>query len=156
MSTEGAKLSVGSNLPDFTLDDQDGKPVRIHDYLGKPLVIYFYPKDDTPVCTIEACSFEANYNEFKELDAEVFGISADSVASHKKFAARHGLTFKLLSDSEKVVEKTFGVKRNLFGLLQERITFIFDKQGKLIHTFQSQFNGKKHIREALTALNEKQ
>lgn len=150
--SDGQKLKAGAQLPDFTLDDQDGNPVRIHEYLGKPIVIYFYPKDDTPVCTIEACSFEANYNEFKALDAEVFGISTDSVASHKKFATRHGLTFKLLSDSKRSVEKIFGVKRNLFGLLQERITFIFDRNGKLIHTFQSQFNGKKHIREALAAL----
>lgn len=146
------KLQIGELLPEFSLADQNGQVISIKDFIGRPLVIFFYPKDDTPVCTIEACSFEANYNEFKDLDAEVFGISADSVASHKRFATKHQLTFKLLSDANNEVEKLFGVKRNLFGLLQERVTFIFDKKGVLIHLFQSQLNGKKHIKEALSAL----
>ncbi|MEO9802916.1 MAG: peroxiredoxin [Reichenbachiella sp.] len=146
------KLQIGELLPGFSLADQDDQMIAIQDFVGRPLVIFFYPKDDTPVCTIEACTFESNYNEFKNLDAEVFGISADSVNSHKRFATKHGLTFKLLSDSKNEVEKLFGVKRNLFGLLQERITFIFDEKGILIHSFQSQLNGKKHIREALLAL----
>ncbi|MEO9964941.1 MAG: peroxiredoxin [Reichenbachiella sp.] len=147
-------LQIGDLIPEFTLADQDNQEVAIRDYIGRPLVIFFYPKDDTPVCTIEACSFEANYNEFKNLDAEVFGISADSIKSHKRFATKHGLTFKLLSDSQKEVEQLFGIKRNLFGLLLERITFIFDREGRLLHRFQSQFNGKKHIKEALAALQD--
>lgn len=146
------KLKIGDDLPHFELQDQHGELVSIKDSMGKPLVIFFYPKDNTPVCTIEACTFESNYNEFKDLNAAVFGISADSVKSHSKFAAKHGLTFQLLSDTKHEVERQFGVKRNLLGLLQERITFIFDSQGKLMHVFQSQFNGKKHITEALAAL----
>ena len=151
------RLQIGDTLPPFTLPDQEGRPINIFDLSGdKYLVVFFYPKDHTPVCTTEACTFQTHDDEFKGLHAEVVGISADSVASHRAFAARHGLTFTLLSDPKKAVEKLFGIKRNLWGLLPERITFVFNPQRTLIHSFQSQLNGKKHTQEALAAIKKAQ
>lgn len=140
-------LANGDRLPDVTLPGKDGD-VRLHDLLGKTLVIYFYPKDETAGCTAEACSFRDSYEDFKAAGAEVIGISADSVASHDKFAAHHRLPFVLLSDPAAAARKAFGVGKTL-GLLPGRATFVFDKQGVVRHVFESQLRFGKHVTEAL-------
>jgi len=139
-------------IPDFTLKNQDGKAVNTQQIIGKPAVIYFYPKNDTPGCTAEACSFRDNFEAFVESGVQVFGISADSTESHKAFKAKYRLPFDLLSDKDGIVKKMFGVKGNLFGLISGRETFIFDAEGKLVHQFNSQFNATQHVKEALKAL----
>lgn len=146
-------IKVGSKVPEFSLPDQDGKMVNIMDFVGKNnLVIYFYPKDDTPGCTAEACSFRDQFVVFQEYGAEVFGISADSVEKHKNFAEKHRLPFRLLSDVNKRVRKLFGVPSDLLGLLPGRVTYIVDKTGTVRHIFNSQLNAEKHVTEALQIL----
>jgi peroxiredoxin Q/BCP len=146
------KIKIGDSIPTFTLLDQNNVEIKIKNKVGTPLVIYFYPKDDTPVCTREACGFRDDFGDFADLGAEIFGISSDSPRSHKRFAEKYRLNFTLLSDSKKEVEKLFGVKRNLFGLLLERVTFVVDKEGIVRHIFNSQFEAKKHVQEALNIL----
>lgn len=151
------QMKTGDLLPDITLLDQNGKQIRIHDAIGKnPLVVYFYPKDDTPGCTAEACSFRDNYDEFERVGARVIGISADTVSSHAAFAKKHNLNFTLLSDTKRIAEKRFAVERNLFGLLPGRVTFVFDVDGKLIYKFNSSVQMTKHISESLKALKKLQ
>jgi peroxiredoxin Q/BCP len=117
-------------------------------------VIYFYPKDDTPGCTKEACSFRDNYQEFTDAGVTVIGISADDVESHKKFADKYNLPYTLLSDTDNKVRKLFGVKGDLFGLIPGRVTFVVDKNGVIRHVFNSQMNAEKHITESLAAIEE--
>lgn len=148
-------LKNGDEIPDIKLLNQDEEWVNLTELTGKgPLIIYFYPKDETPGCTAEACGFRDSYEEFKELGAEVYGISTDSPESHRKFIKRHRLNFNLLSDSNKKAEKAFGVPRNLFGLIPGRVTFIVDDNGKIAHSFNSQTQAKKHIEIALKKLKE--
>ncbi|SNS68868.1 peroxiredoxin Q/BCP [Ekhidna lutea] len=147
-------LQKGELIPDLTLEDQDGKMVSFHDYKGKqPLVIYFYPKDNTRVCTQQACSFRDNYEDFKAAGAEVIGISKDSPESHKKVANRRELPFKLLSDPKKEAQKAFKVS-SILGLLPGRATFVVNKEGIIIHTFRAEFQSEPHIKGALKVLNE--
>lgn len=149
------KVKSGSKIPNFSLKNQDNELIHISDYVGKKnLVIYFYPKDDTPGCTAEACSFRDEYEDFKLLNAEVIGISADSPESHKNFANKHNLSFTLLSDDDNKLRKLFGVPTNLLGLLPGRVTYIADKKGVVNHVFNSQLNAKKHVSEAKKILNE--
>ena len=111
-------IGVGDRIPEFALPDQHGNIIDIKSFLGKQdLVIYFYPKDDTPGCTKEACSFRDQYEDFKELGAEVIGISSDDTDSHKQFAEKYNLNFTLLSDANGQVRKQFGVPTNFFGLV---------------------------------------
>ncbi len=146
-------LNVGDKVPLFELTDQDNKQVRIVDIIGTgPIVIYFYPKDDTPGCTIEACSFRDQYAEFEEYGAKIFGISTDSPADHLEFKRKYNLPYTLLSDPKKEVQQLFGVKRNFLGLLAGRVTYVVDKDGKVVHIFESQIRPKKHITEALNIL----
>jgi peroxiredoxin Q/BCP len=148
----GVKVQVGDLAPDFTLPGQKNKTVSLHDYLGKrAIVLYFYPKDNTPGCTAEACAFRDSYEVFKEAGAEVIGVSADSESSHEQFATKHRLPFILLSDSDGTVRKRYGVS-SMFGLLPGRVTYIIDKQGIVRHIFSSQFTPEKHITEALKTL----
>ena len=149
------RLKIGDSIPAFSLKDQNGNSFDIAEFFGKKkLVIYFYPKDDTPGCTREACSFSDRFEDFKTVGAEVFGISADSVESHKKFAEKYRLSFSLLSDEGNKVRKLFGVPADLFGLIPGRVTYIVDYEGKIVHIFNSQFNATKHVEEALAILNE--
>ena len=149
------RLKIGDSIPAFSLKDQNGNSFDIAEFFGKKkLVIYFYPKDDTPGCTREACSFSDQFEDFKTVGAEVFGISADSVESHKKFAEKYRLSFSLLSDEGNKVRKLFGVPADLFGLIPGRVTYIVDYEGKIVHIFNSQFNATKHVEEALAILNE--
>ncbi|MCB0522280.1 MAG: peroxiredoxin [Lewinellaceae bacterium] len=145
-------IKIGDRVPDFSLKNQHGEMVSVQQFLGKPFVIYFYPKDDTPGCTKEACSFRDAYAELRELDAEVIGISADSPKSHMAFAKKYDLPFVLLSDKGNLVRKLFGVKGSLFGLLPGRVTYIVDEKGVVQHVFDSQMQAEKHVREALEQL----
>ena len=146
-------LKKGDQLPSLTLEDQDGKKVSLDDFKGeRPLVIYFYPKDNTSVCTAQACGFRDNYEAFQEAGAEVIGISKDSVESHKNVANKRKLPFILLSDSKRKALKAFGVPSMLFGLVPGRVTFVADKHGKIVHTFRSDFKADQHIDNALKML----
>jgi peroxiredoxin Q/BCP len=150
-----SKLTVGSSIPLFQLNDQKGNIFNIKDILGnKSLVIYFYPKDETVVCTKEACSFRDSYEIFIENEAEVIGISADSTESHKKFAQHHSLPFTLLSDPDNKVRNLFGVPRNMFGFLPGRVTYIIDKKGIIRHIFNSQMDSQQHVDVALEILKQ--
>jgi peroxiredoxin Q/BCP len=138
--------------PDFELPDQVGKPVRLSHYRGKsPVVVYFYPKDDTTGCTIEACRFRDDAARFQALGAEILGISNDSSESHAKFAEKYKLPFRLLSDKGGVVRKLFGVKKTL-GVIPGRVTFVIDREGIVRHVFSSQSKPAKHVDEALAVL----
>jgi peroxiredoxin Q/BCP len=151
------EIKVGSTIPEFTLPDQNGNLFDINSVLSKKnLVIYFYPKDDSPGCTAQACSFRDQFEVFKEADAVIIGISGQSVESHKEFAEKHRLSFTLLSDEGNKIRKQFGVPTNLLGLLPGRVTFVADKKGKVIYVFNSQTQATKHVDEALRILNELQ
>lgn len=146
-------LNVGDPIPAISLKDQDGELVNLQDFKGKhPLVVYFYPKDDTPGCTKEACEFRNEYEQFEQYDAKIFGISSDSEKSHKRFIAKHSLNFSLLSDKGRKAEKAFGVPRSLFGLLPGRVTFVIDKQGVIQHVLNSQTDARRHTHESLKVL----
>ena len=144
-------LKVGDKLPDFSAKDTNGNLFNSKDYIGKQsLVIYFYPKDETKVCTQQACSFRDTYQEFKDLGAEVIGVSADSVQSHVKFKSKFNLPFILLSDNDKKLRKLFGVE-NDFLIIPGRQTFVVDKNGFVVMVFNSML-GNVHIEKALTSL----
>ncbi len=146
-------VGVGSKAPDFTLPSQSGEMVHLEDFLGsKPVVLFFYPKDDTPGCTKQACAFRDDYEGFGKLNAEVIGISSDSVESHRSFAAKHDLPFTLLSDEEGKVRRLYGVPTTL-GLFLGRVTYVMDKEGVVRHLFSSQLGVEKHVEEALKALH---
>lgn len=147
-------IKTGSTIPSFKLPDQNGKLFDINSVIGKKnLVIYFYPKDDSPGCTKEACSFRDQYEVFKEADAMIIGISGQSVKSHKEFAEKYKLSFTLLSDDGDNIRKLFGVPSNMLGLLPGRVTYIADKSGKVIYIFNSQIQATQHVEEALSILN---
>jgi len=145
------KFQVGDPAPDFTLPAQTGKSVSLQDFRGQPVVLYFYPKDDTPGCTAEACAFRDQYEMFQEAGAIVLGVSADSVDSHQRFATKHQLPFILLSDTKNELRKRYQVPATL-GLLPGRVTFIIDQEGIIRHIFNSQLNFKAHVVEALKIL----
>jgi peroxiredoxin Q/BCP len=149
------EIKVGSIIPAFTLPDQNGNMFDINSVIGKKnLVIYFYPKDDSPGCTAEACSFRDQFEVFTEADAVIIGISGQSVKSHKEFAIKHRLGFILLSDKGNKVRKLFAVQSNMFGLVPGRVTYVTDKTGKVIYIFNSQTEATKHVDEALRILKE--
>lgn len=141
-------ITKGAVVPNFKAKTQSGDSFELSNYLGKPLVIYFYPKDNTPGCTTQACSFRDQYQDFQDLGAEVIGISGDSEASHDKFAQKHKLPFILLSDSTKKIRTLFGVPTHFFGLMPGRVTYIIDKQGKVVSVFDS-IKANVHIEHAL-------
>lgn len=144
-------LKVGDMLPNFTAKDANGNIFDSQDFIGKqPLVVYFYPKDDTPGCTVQACSFRDHYQEFKDLGAEVIGISSDSVQSHVRFKSKFNLPFILLSDNDKKLRKLFGVANN-FLVLPGRETFVVDANGTILMVFNS-MSAKIHIIKALEIL----
>ena len=145
-------LSVGSTMPEFSLKDQEGELFHSSEHLGeKPLVIFFYPKDFTPGCTAEACAFRDHYEDITDAGALVIGISSDSEASHRNFANRHRLPFILLSDPNKEVRRKFRVKNRLLNLLPGRETFVIDKKGKIVMTFEG-MQASGHVPRALKAL----
>jgi len=146
------KVKTGDIAPDLTLPSQDGKEVRLSDFKDqKNVVLYFYPKDNTPGCTAEACSFRDSYEVFKDAGAEVIGVSSDSAESHEKFADKHRLPFILLSDKGGKVRKLYGVSATL-GIIPGRVTYLIDKRGIVRHVFSSQLRATAHVQEALNVL----
>jgi peroxiredoxin Q/BCP len=147
------ELKVGDTAPDFSLLDERGLPVSLKDYLGKKVVVlYFYPKDFTPGCTAEACSFRDDYKPIQDKGAVVIGVSLDSVESHLKFSEKYMLPFTILSDHKKEVAKAYGVL-GVGGFLAKRVTFIINKDGKIAHVF-TKVDVKQHSEEVLKALEE--
>ena len=145
-------ISIGDTIPDFKLTDQNGNEFDSTSVKGKSkLVIYFYPKNFTPGCTKEACSFRDSYEDFEALGATVIGISADSKKSHERFANKYNLPFTLLSDENGKVKRKFGVKNELFGLLPGRETYIVGQDGSVLYVFNS-MNASRHIKKALEVL----
>ncbi len=145
-------LQIGDKIPNFTAKDTNDNDFDSTTIVGqKPVVIYFYPKDNTPGCTAQACSFRDQYEDFTDLGADVIGISGDTVASHEKFAKRYKLPFLLLSDNSGKLRKLFGVKTNLLGLIPGRVTYVADKTGTIKLIFDSMM-ATKHIPKALEFL----
>lgn len=142
-------LKVGDIVPAFSAKNTEGNLFESQSIVGvKPVVIYFYPKDDTPGCTTQACSFRDQYEDFKALGAEVIGISGDSITAHQKFANKYKLPFVLLSDEGKKIRQLFGVPTALFGLLPGRVTYVVDKKG-VVRLIFDQMAPKSHITKAL-------
>jgi thioredoxin-dependent peroxiredoxin len=145
-------VRVGDPAPDFTLPSTTGAPVSLSDFRGtSEVVLFFYPKDNTPGCTAEACSFRDSYEAFREAGAEVIGVSSDSVESHRAFAGKHRLPFRLLSDPDGALRAKYGAARML-GLFPGRVTYLIDRQGIVRHVFSSQFQPARHVAEALRVL----
>lgn len=145
-------IRVGDRAPDFRLPALHGGEVGLSDFLGKKnVVLFFYPKDETLGCTVEACTFRDAYKDFRDAGAEVMGISSDSVESHQAFAAHHHLPMQLLADVGGRVRAAYGVKASL-GLFDGRETFLIDKQGIVRHVFRSQVRVKQHVEESLAVL----
>lgn len=146
-------IQVGDLAPDFTLTGANGQPVSLQSVLRKgPVVLYFYPKDETAGCTAQACAFRDAYEDFKKQGAEVIGISSDSAASHEKFASHHRLPFLLVSDEGGKVRRLYGVPTNL-GFLPGRVTYVIDSTGVVRHLFNSQLQTSRHVKEALAILD---
>jgi len=150
------KLTVGKKAPAFSLPDQDGKMHTLKEYAGKHLLIYFYPKDDTPGCTVEACSLRDNWNGFKKLKIAVVGVSADSAKKHKKFAEKYDFPFTLLADEEKKMIEAYGVwgKKKFMGreyMGIYRTSFLIGPDGKIVKIYE-QVKPKDHAEEVLTDL----
>ena len=146
-------LQIGDAIPSFSLFDQTGKSRTNKECKGQPLVLFFYPKDDTPGCTAEACGFRDKYELFNILGALVWGVSNDSEASHLKFAEKNKLPFPLLCDKDNSLRKQFGAPKVL-GILDGRVTYIIDSKGVIRHIFKDLLNGPQHVTEALRILEE--
>ncbi len=147
------KVKVGDEAPDFGGPTSDGSKLGLKDFVGKKnVVLYFYPKDDTPGCTKEACSFRDNLKSIRDLGAEIVGVSVDSVQSHGRFASKYELPFPLISDQEKRISKAYGVLRDI-GLSTNRVTFIIDTKGKVAKIFPK-VDVTKHTEEVVAALKE--
>jgi peroxiredoxin Q/BCP len=148
------KVKVGEPAPDFTLQDQEGRFVSLSEFEQKKhVVLFFYPKDFSPGCTKQVCSFRDSYEDFTDQEAVVIGVSSDSIASHKQFLDQHQLPFTLLSDPKGKVRSLYGATKG-FGLLPGRYTFLIDTNRLIRHIFTSEINMQKHIDEALRVLKE--
>tara|TARA_Y100001968_G_C19390110_1_gene735093 strand:- start:787 stop:1239 length:453 start_codon:yes stop_codon:yes gene_type:complete len=144
------RLKIGDKIPAFSLKDQNGT-IRDSYKLNKPLVLFFYPKDDTPGCTIEACGFRDKYDLFKILGAEVWGISNGDSKTHLEFATKNNLPYPLLCDPNNIIRRKFGVPK-FISLIEGRVTYIINSKGYIIHIFEDLLNGPAHIKEAIKAL----
>jgi thioredoxin-dependent peroxiredoxin len=148
------QLEPGEKAPNFSLSTDDGESWELVRALAKgPVVLFFYPKDDTPGCTAEACTFRDQHESFAASGAQVVGVSSDSIASHGRFKARHQLPYTLLSDPGGKVRKLFGVKKTL-GLWDGRVTFVIDQDGTLRHVFRSALDARRHVDEALRTIRQ--
>lgn len=148
-------MNVGDTFPHFRLKNQDDEWFDSKTALESgPLVMFFYPKDQTPLCTKQACSFRDEYDVLKEFDATVIGISADGVESHKKFQQAHGFPFDLLSDTDRAVRKQLKVPRSLFGLHDGRATYVIDQSGTVKLAYVAAIKAKEHVDQALKVLVE--
>ncbi len=147
-------IAVGDRAPQFTAMAHTGQPVALADYLGKQVVVlYFYPRDGTPVCTAEACRFRDAYADFAAAGAVVIGVSINSIERHRRFAAEQRLPFLLISDQDQALQKALGVPR-LLGFLPGRTTYVIDKEGVVRHVFTAHFSADRHIDEALRVVRE--
>jgi peroxiredoxin Q/BCP len=147
-------VRVGDPAPDFTLPAATGEPIRLSQFRGRSeVILFFYPKDHSLVCTAEACSFRDRFEAFHEAGAEVIGISADTVETHRQFATRNRLPFHLLSDGDGAVRAGYGVPRTL-GVIPGRVTYLIDRQGIVRHIVSSQFQPARHVAEALRVLEQ--
>jgi peroxiredoxin Q/BCP len=144
-------LQSGDRAPLIALQDQNGVERRSDQLAGKSLVLFFYPKDDTPGCTMEACAFRDSYADLQALGAEVWGVSGDNAGSHQRFASRHNLPYPLLVDQNNQLRKAFGVP-GVLGLLPGRVTYVIDGEGVVRHVFNNLLDGPAHRREALDCL----
>src|ERR1051326_6284301 len=153
-----AKLEEGNKAPDFTVRDENGDTVRLKDLRGKKVVLYFYPKDDTPGCTKEACAFRDSFSKFKRRGIEVLGVSLDSEKSHQKFVKKYDLPFRLLADTDKKVSEAYGTygEKKFMGreyMGNHRMTFLIDEKGKVKKIFEK-VNPEEHAEEVLAAFQE--
>jgi peroxiredoxin Q/BCP len=145
-------IKIGDTAPDFSLPDKSGSTVNLKDFIGKKaVVLYFYPKDDTPGCTVESCAFRDQYEVFRAAGAEVIGVSGDSPESHQKFASKYNLPFILLSDKGDQVRKQYGAT-TAFGFIPGRVTYVIDQAGVVQYVFDSMLNFKGHVEEAIKTL----
>jgi thioredoxin-dependent peroxiredoxin len=150
-----ARLKIGDPAPEFSATAQDGTIIRLSDFLGtRGLVLFFYPKDGTPVCTAEACAFRDSYERFVAAGAEVIGISSDSAERHQAFAAQYKLSFPLITDVDGSLRKLFGVP-NTLGVLPGRVTYVIDKAGVVKLIYSAQLASDEHVRQALQAIEAK-
>lgn len=149
-------IKVGTKAPEFSLQDQHGNTQTLTQYRGKKVLLYFYPKDDTPGCTTEACSFRDNYEELQKLGLVILGVSKDTVKSHKKFADKYELPFPLLADEDTSVCQAYGVwklkkfmGRGYMGI--DRMSFLIDEEGKIAKVYE-EVRPKEHVGEIKSAL----
>lgn len=149
------KLQLGDAIPHFILNDENHQPINLSSIKGKFLILYFYPKNDTPGCIKEACSFRDAFGDLTDAGALVYGVSNDSPDSHALFKEKYRLPFSLLSDNGSELRKLFGVPTDLFGLLPGRVTYIFNPEGRLVDVFKSQLSPEKHVQEALKIITKK-
>ncbi|KKZ13397.1 MAG: alkyl hydroperoxide reductase [Candidatus Synechococcus spongiarum 15L] len=145
-------IGVGDQAPDFELPSSQGGTVRLQDLRGQPVVVFFYPRDDTPGCTTEACHFRDNLTHFQTLGATVLGVSGDDLESHERFAAKHNLPFPLLADTGNGVRKRFGVPSAMF--LPGRVTYVIDREGVVRLVFNALLNARAHVQQARTCLEQ--
>ncbi len=145
-----SQAKIGDKAPDFEVLDHEGRKLRLSDFRGRWVVLFFYPKDNMPICTREACSFRDAYDELVEMDAVVIGVSPDPPKSHARFAAKYRLTFPLVTD-DGTLSSLFGV-RKLFGLLPRRVTFVIDPKGILALEFYASLAAGKHVQVAKEAI----
>lgn len=142
-------IRIGMTIPEFSLQNQSGEWVHSSSFYGKKTVLFFYPKDDTYLCTKEACSFRDHYQEFTKHNIHVIGISSDSIDSHQSFIKKNSLPYPLLSDESNKVREIMGIPHSLFGLLPGRVTFCIDEKGIIKYIFNSLFSADNHVHEAL-------
>jgi thioredoxin-dependent peroxiredoxin len=146
------KFEVGDHAPDFSATTYDGNKIRLADFLGKrALVLFFYPKDGTPICTQEVCAFRDSYEQFIDAGADVIGVSSDTEESHRAFARQHKLSFPLISDVDGSLRKGFAVPKTM-GLFPGRVTYVIDQAGIIRQIFSAQFASDEHVRQALIAV----
>ena len=142
---------MGTKIPNFDCLDDEGKSVNASNIEGKWTVMFFYPKDESPGCTLQSCSFRDKYEEFNNLGVQIFGVSSDSVSSHKKFKKKHNLQYSLLSDKGGILAESLRLKKNL-GFLPARVTLIVNPEGIIIYAHTSQLGVTGHVRKALNEI----
>ncbi len=147
-----SNLKVGGSAPTFTAPDSDGRTVKLAEYRGKKVVLYFYPKDDTPGCTVESCGLRDNYGKIKSLGAEILGVSTDDSKSHRKFADKFSLPFTLVADHDKKISRAYGVLKEESGT-DRRVTFLIDEHGKIARIFDP-VKPADHPAEVIAALSQ--
>ena len=145
-------IEIGDALPEFSVKDQNGNPVSNSTLQGRSVVLFFYPKDNSLICTKQACAFRDSYEAFLEYGCEVIGISSDDDKSHIYFSDKLRLPYRLISDKNNLLRDLFGVSSNLLGIIPGRVTYIADKNGIVRFKFNSQLSGSKHVKEALNYL----